>query len=181
MSEFISAVEAGKLTPVSASTIKRFIRDVVDDHNHESRDKIQPSPEELKRAQEAGEPYRWKIEREFVIEQFGTAEESKKGDDGETSSEVLNILRQQLEAKDQQIRTLETQLDRKDDQIKRQDDRMQETHVLMQDLQKRLALTAPAPETITVEESKIKKDEVPKTKRPLFGGLFQRKKEGSRS
>lgn len=180
MSEFISAVEAGKLTPVSASTIKRFIRDVVDEPNHESRDKIQPSVEELKRAQEAGEPYRWKIERDFVIEQFGTAEEAKKGSEGEASSEVLSILRQQLEAKDQQIRTLETQLDRKDDQIVRLDDRMKETHVLMQDLQKRLALTAPTPETITVEETKTENKVTAKPKRPLFGGLFQRKKEGSR-
>ena len=158
MSEFISAVEAGKLTPVSASTIKRFIRDVVDDPNHESRDKIQPSFEELKRAQEAGEPDRWKIDRDFVIEQFGSADEAKKGSGDETSSEVLSILRQQLEAKDQQIRTLETQLDRKDDQIVRLDDRMlddrmTETHVLMQDLQKRLALTSPAPETIGLSRS----------------------------
>ncbi|EMI21328.1 hypothetical protein RMSM_01746 [Rhodopirellula maiorica SM1] len=145
MSEFISAVEASKITPVSASTIKRFIRDVVEDPNHASRDKVQPSVEELKRAQEAGEPYRWTIEQEFVIEQFGTADEKKGSADNQPSGMVLEILRSQLEAKDAQIRTLETQLDRKDEQIKRQDDRMQETHVLMQHLQKRLSLTAAVP------------------------------------
>ena len=62
----------------------------------------------------------------------------------------------------------------------RLDDRMKETHVLMQDLQKRLALTPPSPETITVDEVS-QKEVTKKEKRPLFGGLFQRKKEGSRS
>ena len=203
MSEFISAVEASKVTPVSASTIKRFIRDVVDDPNHESRERIQPSPEELKRAQEAGEPYRWTIEREFAIAQFGTADEKKGSDGGEPSGMVFEILRSQLEAKDAQIRTLGTQLDRKDEQIKRQDDRMQETHVLMQDLQKRLSLTAPASEAVTVEEvvavkdadetsqaKKLKNDAKAnaehdgkestnsnkKNRRGFFGGLFRRSK-----
>ncbi|MGB7347989.1 MAG: hypothetical protein WBD20_27440 [Pirellulaceae bacterium] len=195
MSEFISAVQASKLTPVSASTIKRFIRDVVDDTNHASRDKIQPSVNELRRTQEAGEPYRWTIEKEFAIEQFGAADEKKGSGESEPSGMVLEILRSQLEAKDAQIRTFETQLDRKDDQIKRQDDRMQETHILMQDLQKRLSLTAPAPEAITVDEiknekpagkSSVNKDSNQKTKkstttkkekqRGLFGGLFRRAK-----
>lgn len=197
MSEFISAVAASKLTPVSASTIKRFIREVVDDPNHDSRDKIQPSVEELRRAQEAGEPYRWTIEKEFAIEKFGAADEKKGSSENEASGMVLEILRSQLEAKDAQIGTLETQLDRKDDQIKRQDDRMQETHFLMQDLQKRLSLTAPTPEPITVDEIKDgttggKKKSNSKTdsnhkanrstatnkdsKRGLFGGLFRRAK-----
>ncbi|EMI16466.1 hypothetical protein RMSM_06624 [Rhodopirellula maiorica SM1] len=72
---------------------------------------------------------------------------------------------------------------------------MQETHILMQDLQKRLSLAAPAPEAITVDEVKdtkpagkasAKKDSKEKTKksttakkekqRGLFGGLFRRAK-----
>ncbi len=96
MSEFISAVEASKLTPVSASTIKRFIRDVVDDPSHASRDKIQPSVEELRGAQEAGEPYRWTIEKEFAIKQFGSADAKKGSNDDAPSGMVLDILRTQL-------------------------------------------------------------------------------------
>ncbi|WP_201743818.1 hypothetical protein [Roseiconus nitratireducens] len=178
MSEFLSAVEAAKLTTVSASTIKRFIRDVVAAEDHPSRHQIEPSPEELKRAQKAKEPYRWKIAKALVLEQFGSIDDAKKGSStGEASELVLEILRNQLESKDEQIRKLEIQLDRKDDQIMRQDERMRETHVLMQDLQKRLALT-PAPNDVVVidDTSDVAKPNTSKEKRPLFGGLFRKAK-----
>ncbi len=136
MSEFISAVEASKLTPISASTIKRFIRDVVDNPSHPSRDKIEPSVDELKRIQASGEPYRWRIDREFAVEHFRSAKKSEKGsgDSTETTDTVLEILREQLSQKDSQIKTLETQLDRKDDQLSQQNERMKDTHFLMQDI-----------------------------------------------
>lgn len=57
--------------------------------------------------------------------------------------EAVCLLREQLQSKDRQIETLEKQLDKKDEQISNQHDRMRETNVLMQDLQKRLAI-APA-------------------------------------
>ena len=67
MADYISAVAASKLTPVSGSTIKRFIREVADDASHPSRDKIEPWVDDLDRAKEAGEPYRCTIDREFAI------------------------------------------------------------------------------------------------------------------
>ena len=173
MTEFITATEASKLTTVSASTIKRFIHDVIGDDSHHSRDKIQPSEDDLRRAKEAGEPYRWKIEREFAIEQFGKAEEAKHERQVTPSGVVLEILKDQLQSKDEQIRQLQTQLDRKDEQIARQDSLMQKSQMLMQDLQQRLALTPPPTDTVDAKQAASNKDS---KKRPLFGGIFQRSK-----
>ena len=176
MSEYISAVAASKLTPVSGSTIKRFIREVADDANHSSRDKIQPSVEELKRAQDAGEPYRWTIDLDFAVERFGSADDADNGEAEQPEGLVLDILRTQLDAKDAQIRTLETQLDRKDKQIERQDERMRETHVLMRDLQERLSLTSPSNDAIAEDEAIMVDGKPGNQRRPLFGGLFRRQK-----
>ena len=174
MTEFISAAEASKLTRVSASTIKRFIHEVIGEDNHESRDKIQPSAEELQKAKEAGEPYRWKIQREFAIEQFGKAEDAKHNENSNGSDAVLEILREQLQSKDEQIRQLQTQLDRKDGQIARQDTLMQQSQSLMQDLQIRLALSSPAEATNTTSMKPVEIGEAPR--KGMFGDLFKRRK-----
>lgn len=134
--------------------------------------------------------------RRYPKEQPVTSEGNgpgQAGDAGRATTQIMDVLRDQLQSKDRQIQTLETQLDRKDQQIQNLTDRMRESNVLMAELQKKLAIAAPSPATPrdvvdSVETSKPSKEEsTPKPKpaarqksvwtRPLFPGVFDRRKE----
>ena len=149
MSEFLTVKEAVKLIGKSESTIKRLLHEIVKSPDHADRTSIQPSAEDLKRKREAGEPYAWRIERQFLLRRFPIDPDSKK-QPGESpspnnaSSPVIEVLREQLHAKDRQLEVLENQLDRKDEQIAQYNERLRESNVLMKDLQQRLAIVAPA-------------------------------------
>jgi hypothetical protein len=127
MDEHVTVREAVKLTGKSESTIKRLLRDIVHDPEHEDRSMILPPPDEVERRRQAGEPYLWKIDRALLLRRFPkeqpvTEEENGPGQDGATeraTTQIMDVLREQLQSKDRQIQTLETQLDRKDQQIQK--------------------------------------------------------------
>ena len=150
MDNLLSIRAACEFTGRSESTIKRLIRDIAKDKNHPDRSLILPSHKELEQKQKAGEPYRWKLDRELLIKHYPAdsdkSKTARKPDDaGYVTTEILtDVLRGQLDSKDQQLRTLETQLDRKDEQILALNERMRESNILMKELQQKVAIAAPA-------------------------------------
>lgn len=153
MDQHLSVTEARKLTGKSDSTIKRMIREIVQDAGHPERSFILPSHEEVERRKKSNEPYVWKIDRELLRRRFDVGGQSTEPVEATTPATgegehgiVLQVLREQLKSKDDQLRTLETQLDRKDEQISNLNERMRESNILMKELQQRLAIAAPAPQ-----------------------------------
>ncbi len=155
MEQHLSVREAKAFTGKSESTIKRLIREIVSDSEHVDRNLILPSPEEVEKRKEAGEPFIWKLNRELLTRRFpqeasgeeGIGASSKASGSANSNTSdlrpIIEVLREQLQSKDRQLLTLETQLDRKDEQIKSLNDRMHESNVLMGELQKRLAIAGP--------------------------------------
>jgi hypothetical protein len=145
MKELLSVSEARKLTGKSESTIKRMIREITADQNHEDRGLIEPSHEELERRKAVKEPYVWKIAQALLEKRYPVHDpdhvsghdRSHEGGDSAINDMVQSQLIELLQT---QIKTLEVQLDRKDEQISNANKRTEEIHVLMQTLQKHLAL-----------------------------------------
>lgn len=149
MEQFLTVKEATELVGKSESTIKRLLREIVKDEDHADRTAIQPTAQELSKKRDAGEPYIWRIERQFLLKSFPVdpAEKSSAAGGGDSAAKavpIIEVLNQQLLSKDRQIGVLEKQLDRKDEQIANQNERMHESNVLMRELQARLAITASA-------------------------------------
>jgi hypothetical protein len=154
MDQHLTVSEARKFTGKSDSTIKRLIRDVVLEAQHPERSFILPSHGEVERRKKAKEPYVWKIDRELLRRRFGVGgqttdveESPRQVTGGRERDIVLQVLREQLQSKDDQLRTLEGQLDRKDEQISNWNERMRESNILMKELQQRLSIAAPVAQT----------------------------------
>ena len=153
MDNLLSIRDACEFTGLSESTIKRLIRDIAKDKGHPDRSLILPSHKELERKKKAGEPYRWKLDRELLVKHYPAESENGQGAGksqaaGSVTADTLtDVLRGQLDSKDQQLRTLETQLDRKDEQIVALNERMRESNILMKELQQKVAIAPPAQTT----------------------------------
>jgi hypothetical protein len=199
MEPHVTVREAVKLTGKSESTIKRLLREIVHDPGHADRSLILPPPDEVERRRQAGEPYLWKIDPELLRRRFPqeppvTGEGNGPGQDGATeqaATQIMDVLRDQLQSKDRQIATLEKQLDRKDQQIENLNERMRESHILMNELQKKLAIAAPRPasaQEIIDAARKGRGGSTPRPKpavrkkksvwtRPILPSVFGRRKE----
>lgn len=159
MKDLLSVSDARKLTGKSESTIKRMIREITVDENHEDRGLIEPSHVELERRKADKEPYVWKIAKLLLEKRYPVHEPNQDpSHDGShgvgdsaindmVQSQLIELLQTQLAGKDDQLKTLEVQLDRKDEQISNLNERMKESNVLMQTLQKRLELLPAKDET----------------------------------
>lgn len=168
MEQHLTVREAKALTNKSESTIKRLIREIVAQPDHEDRGMILPSPDEVERRRGAGDTFVWKLNRDLLVRRFprdvtseqGTAASRKPAAGATESVAILEVLRDQLQSKDRQIQTLETQLDRKDEQIKGLNERMHESNVLMGELQRRLVIAAP----VSSKDQPIQSDSVDTSK-----------------
>ncbi|MCC9641658.1 hypothetical protein LOC71_05180 [Rhodopirellula sp. JC740] len=163
MSSFLIVKDAVKYCGKSESTLKRLIREIIADPNHEDRSLIDPGHDDLEAKKEAGEPYVWKIHTDLLDKRYGADESASaspaskpKAETDSANETIVSLLREQLETKDRQIETLEKQLDRKDDQISSQNERMREQNILMKDLQQRLSIAAPGQQADVVNSQPVK-------------------------
>lgn len=163
MSSFLIVKDAVKYCGKSESTLKRLIREITADPDHEDRSLIDPGHDDLEAKKEAGEPYVWKIHTDLLDKRYGADESASTSPDSKPKAEtdsanetIVALLREQLETKDRQIETLEKQLDRKDDQISSQNERMREQNILMKDLQQRLSIAAPGQQADVVNSQPVK-------------------------
>lgn len=167
MSKYLTVKEAMKLVGKSESTIKRLLREITKQDDHEDRDLIQPSHSDVEERRKAREPYIWKISSDLLEKRYpkenaeqGTEAAERTSTTRSVDNEIIAVLRDQLESKDRQIQTLENQLDKKDVQISNQHERMRETNTLMRDLQQRLVIAAPPNATDIVVETTPEKGTV---------------------
>lgn len=146
--------EASAFSGKSVSTIKRLVREIVQNNDHPKRQLIRPSIEEIRQLRSAGHLFTWSIDETLLLKRFekktsssGSLFSQATVDPRENSFAIIHVLRDQLQNKDRQIQTLEQQLDRKDDQIKGLNDRLHESNVLMRELQTRLAIAPARPKS----------------------------------
>jgi cell division septation protein DedD len=153
--QHLNVKEACKLIGKSESTIKRLIREITVDAHHEDRQFILPNHEEVERRKATKEPYVWKLDRQLLLRRFpqdsieeeGSQSSGKSAKPGTSDSHLESALRDQVQSLENQNQMLVTQLDRKDGQISNLNERMRESNILMKELQQRLAITAPVPES----------------------------------
>ena len=185
MTDLLSVRDARKHTGKSESTLKRMLREIASDPQHEDRGLIQPSHEELEEKKKNGEPYHWKISKELLDKRYPPNEpihgmahgvqqgRGESGLNGPSHSQFIELLQNQITSKDAQINTLETQLDRKDEQIASWDKRTHEIHILMQTLQKQLHVENPQNETSVTVETASTINSQPPTEKPKKRRLFR--------
>jgi hypothetical protein len=70
MDQHLTVKEAVRLTGKSESTIKRLIREIVNDPGHPDRGFILPPHDDVERRRQAMEPYVWKLDRQLLLRRF---------------------------------------------------------------------------------------------------------------
>ena len=133
-SPFLTIADAVEKTGRSPSTIRRVIHTITTAANHADRSGIEPRPQDVNALKKKGENFTWKIREDVLMRHFEKAQlQGKKS--AYRSDDVLQILRRELDLKNQQI---EKQLD----VIQSLNERLREGNILMGTLQKHLALPA---------------------------------------
>ncbi len=133
MTNFLTVKEAAKVTAKSPSSIRRIIYPILEDDSHVDRHHIEPDVETAKTLRAKGDNFAWKISQELLdrvlsAEGNKTKSESKQSPIGDNQSDaIIDILRKQLDIKDQQIANM--------------NERLREGNILMGTLQQQLALS----------------------------------------
>lgn len=147
MSQFLTVKEAAKLTGKSPSSIRRVIYPIIHDDAHADRPQISPSVEEAQAHRLKGENFAWRISEELLQREIPAAPPSEKSNTpspgmSEGHSELLAMLRDELQIKNQQITQQTEMLGKQMELINGLSERLREGNVLIGSLQQRLALTA---------------------------------------
>lgn len=153
----LSVKEAANITGKSPSSIRRIIYPILANDQHPDRHHIEPDVEAAKSLRIKGENFAWKISEELlqrVAPEAGTKTKSEPRmnatGDGQSGA-IIEILRKQLDIKDQQIAV-------QNDVIKGLSERVREGNILMGSLQRQLS---------PPESAKRHKSDVVETDAPL--------------
>lgn len=130
---FLTISEAAEKTGRSLSTIRRLIKGIADDDKHADRSAVQPSPKEVAVFKKKDENFAWKIREDVLLREFQGALKEAKKEVSEAKSDILSILQNELNLKNQQI-------EKQWEVISALNERLREGNILMGSLQKRLAL-----------------------------------------
>ncbi len=133
---FLTISEAAEKTGRSLSTIRRLIKSIADDDAHADRSAITPSPKEVAAFKKKDENFAWKIREDVLLREFKGALKEAKKETAEARGDILGILQNELNLKNQQI-------EKQWEVIHALNDRLREGNILMGSLQKRLALPEP--------------------------------------
>ena len=150
MAKFLTVKEAAKVNGKSASSIRRIIYPILEDDQHPDRHYIEPDVETAKALRMKGENFPWKISKELLDRVASEAGPKAKAEPrmnatGDDQSEVIiDILRKQLDIKDQQISA-------QNDVIKGLSERVREGNILMGSLQQQLS----PPDTANRKKSNV--------------------------
>ena len=116
--KFLSTKEATELTGKSVNTIKSFIQKNFKNGN-----------QKIKR-EKAPKGFFWFVEEDFLRENFDIAEKT-----GNSDSEIVELLKQQLEIQNFQIKNKDEQMKEKDEQISQLLERQRESNILLKNSQ----------------------------------------------
>ena len=146
MPDFLTVKEAAKRTGKSPSSIRRVIHPIIRDDKHPDRKHIEPSPAEALKRRTNGEYFAWRLSEDLLRREIPIDAQSEKGtksgrastsDDG---SELLAMLRRELDIKNQQITQQSELIKGQMELINGLSERLREGNVMMHSLQQRLAL-----------------------------------------
>jgi hypothetical protein len=147
MSSFLTVSDAAKLVGKSPSAIRRLIHPIVRDETHPDRDRVQPSPQEVRELRLKGKQFPWLIDEEFLrskvrsepkSETMETQSPSPQG--ASTNHALIEMLRHELETKNRQIAKQDELLNKQMHLIEGLGERIHESNVLIGSLQQQLAL-----------------------------------------
>ena len=141
MTTFLTVKAAATFSNRSPSSVRRIIYPILEDNRHPDRHHIEPDVATAKSLRVKGENFAWKISEQLlrrVMDEEGPRAnaESKSAVKGapDQSTAIIEILRKQLDIKDQQIAA-------QNDVIKGLSERVREGNILMGSLQQQLSLT----------------------------------------
>ncbi len=137
-SAFLTIAEAVEKTGRSPSTVRRLIRQIAESAAHSDRTAIEPTVKQVDVFKKKGENFTWKIREDILMKNFERAQLQEQKYKTTGGTDVLQILRRELELKN-------TQIERQFEVIQSLNERLREGNILMGSLQQRLAL--PQPET----------------------------------
>jgi|GEM_PF-899737 len=146
MSTFLTVKEAAKLTGKSPSSIRRVIYPIIHEDIHADRNQISPSVDEARTLRMKGENFPWRISEELLEREIPVVPPSEKTATAspamsEGHSELLSMLRRELDIKNQQITQQTDMLSKQMELINGLSERLREGNILIGSLQQRLALT----------------------------------------
>lgn len=177
MSSFLTVKEAAQRTGKSTSSIRRIIYPILKNDAHSDRTHIEPSVEDALKLRMKGENFGWRLSEELLHRAVPDEIRAEKGSTaapgspvGNANTELLAMLRRELEIKNQQITQQAELFAKQMELINGLGERLREGNILIGSLQQRLALTdgrQPAAPT----------EVVAKTKRP--GATPPEKEKGS--
>ncbi len=159
MTKFLTVKEAASITGKSPSSIRRIIYPILENPRHADRHHIEPDIATAKSLRVKGENFAWRISEELlerVAAEAGTRTKPEPrvsaAGDGQSGA-IIEILRKQLDIKDQQIAA-------QNEVIKGLSERVREGNILMGSLQKQLSPPDPA----TWNQSDVVESDVPPSK-----------------
>lgn len=135
--DYLTIKEASEKFGKAEITIRRLVRSVVNDKEHE-RTMVKPSVTEVAKLKKEKKPFTYSVNAILLEKVYGEVEKVKaarKAKEGTSDNEYFELIKKQLEVKDEQIRALNQSLDE-------MTARTRETNVLMKGLQENLLLTS---------------------------------------
>jgi hypothetical protein len=143
---FLTIAEAVQKTGRSPSTVRRLIKQIAEAAAHPDRGAIEPSVKQVDVFKKKGENFTWKIREDVLMKNFERAQLQEQKFKTGPNTDVLQILRRELELKN-------TQIEKQFEVIQSLNERLREGNILMGSLQQRLALPeaqSPAASTVDV-------------------------------
>lgn len=129
----LTIAEASDKTGRSASTIRRLIHTIAQSPSHPDRAFLQPTVKQVEAFKKKGTNFTWKISEQVLMKNFERAQMENKKVMHYDQKDILQILKGELELKNQQI-------EKQWEVIHALNDRLREGNILMGSLQQRLAL-----------------------------------------
>jgi hypothetical protein len=166
MPQFLTVKEAAQRTGKSPSSIRRAIYPIIQDDKHVDRALIQPSPKEALDLRVKGESFPWRISEELISREFPpeaahTSSSSPRAAGAGEGSELLQMLRRELEIKNQQITQQGDLIARQVDLISGLSERLREGNVLIGTLQRQLSPGEPPHSKSAAVDATTKTDATP--------------------
>jgi len=195
MTNFLTVKAAALLVGKSPSSIRRIIHPIIKDDAHADRTHVKPSVEEVMQLRVKGETFGWQLSEELLRREVPLDGDPEKGSrdsyrpsSGDEHSELIAMLRRELDIKNQQINQQNDLLSKQVELVSGLSERVHESNLLIGSLQQRLTIAdgrSDKPETIVdaqqVATSKTTKPEkgsaastkAPKPKPGFFSRMFR--------
>lgn len=192
MPQFLTVKEAATLTGKSASSIRRVIYPIIQGTNHPDRQHIEPTEDDATKLRLKGENFAWRISEELLRREVPVEPVKPTGDERHDSqprtagdTELLAMLRRELDIKNQQITQQSEMLSKQMELISGLSERLREGNILIGSLQKQLTLTdgshrteseivdAKSPTPTNSEKGSDAAKKKAKPKKGFFSGLFR--------